>query len=124
MTKQEATVTLELPDGWELTGEYRQPRAGENYLLNKAVNKAPFNYDSPFFIVRRIPMPKVPKWLGCVKSYKTGEIIFVAKIKNGYVYGIDSEGNTIKSWNENLIPYNHPEVPNSWELMKYFLAEE
>lgn len=35
--KQKVTVELDIPDGWEATGEYRAPRAGENYLEKKRV---------------------------------------------------------------------------------------
>jgi hypothetical protein len=32
MSKQKIEVELEVPEGWELTGEYRVPNAGEMYL--------------------------------------------------------------------------------------------
>jgi hypothetical protein len=56
--KQQVTIEVDVPDGWELTGEYRLPRRGEYCLLVCGVHEAAGNFQAcRCFILRRASQP-------------------------------------------------------------------
>jgi hypothetical protein len=50
------TIEADIPDGYEPTGEYRLPRAGEFYLTSNEETKAAMDLSAPWLILREKPL--------------------------------------------------------------------
>lgn len=64
MARQDFTITANIPEGWEPTGEYRCPREGEWYLYfpHCALQaKATFIFEQ-FLILRKIEPVRESRW--------------------------------------------------------------
>lgn len=66
MSKQEITITVDLPDGWEATGEFRNPAEGEAFISSSG-ELVPFSNTgfscSPRLILRRVEPKKESRWI-------------------------------------------------------------
>lgn len=49
-------IEADIPDGYEPTGEYRLPLAGEFYLTSNGERKAPMDLSAPWLILRENPL--------------------------------------------------------------------
>jgi hypothetical protein len=62
MPQQTITLTIDVPEGYELTGEFRPPKQGEQVRCDDGrVIAAPHDFCAPFFILRRTWQP--PAWI-------------------------------------------------------------
>lgn len=74
--KQKIEVEVEVPDGWELTGEYRAPTDGESILnYDGYVRNYKHYWGGMGFILRRVePEYRVFKFTGEHRTPKAGEL--------------------------------------------------
>lgn len=54
MPLQTFEITADVPEGWEVTGEYRPPRKGDQYLrpMDRRVEVAGWDFDNDCIIIR------------------------------------------------------------------------
>jgi hypothetical protein len=81
MTSTNTTVNVEislpaLPEGYEYTGEYRKPKAGEHFLTyQEKIDQAGFDFaTNSYAIVRRVPKVTAFKVTWEFRCAKTDEV--------------------------------------------------
>lgn len=56
--KQQVEIEVDVPEGWEVTGEFRLPRYGEHFLSAGIACRAAFNFQEAMSIILRKVEPK------------------------------------------------------------------
>lgn len=75
MAKQDFTITANIPDGWEPTGEYRCPRKGEWYLYfpHTALEARDTFIVERYVILRKIEPVRESRWINAYRCDYTNE---------------------------------------------------
>lgn len=62
MAKQKIEVEVDIPSGFEATGKYRKPTAGEWYLYAGRADLATYTIGYPYLILRRVEPKRESRW--------------------------------------------------------------
>ena len=118
------TITVELEDGYEPTGEFRVPRMGELFLsaYNDIVSVAKFPSVGPRVILRRVPTfpPQLSNQVAAIAKDSDGKWWAYESYPRWYdadgvwALGFRSCMNVLP-W---LIAYNFPDLPAAQSLIK------
>lgn len=117
------TLDLDLPEGFKATGEYRNPKEGEWFVSDYQDYpvKAKYEINVKRIILRKDEPPKFPMFFGCIKNRVTGQIAFVTRVGlTGRLEGVCSDGSTMTARKREAELYDHPDYPNSKELLSFF----
>lgn len=89
MPKQKIEIELDVPDGWELTGEFRKAEVGEySITADEPLHKWTIPTSSSYFIVRK--KWQWPEWL---------KAEWIAMDRNGRWFGYDRKPDrTSQDW--------------------------
>lgn len=94
MAKQNVLIEVDVPDGWEATGEFRAPVVGEFHAQHGKAISVNINFATPRIILRRVKQyrePVLPADYGKQCEFSDDEVNWHTYNLHGFWHAIPGE---------------------------------